>query len=1097
MKSSPSNKSSLQFAYDVGHSSIGWAVLSADPKGKPAILGCGTVIFAADDCLASQRRAFRRQRRHIRATRGRIARIELLLKHLGVMSDKQIADKHRQGGGHAAPWLLAARVLRGGKLLAWSELWDVLRWYAHNRGYDGNRKWSDNDVVSDKEDHEKVGNAMALYEKFGTSSMCETWCAICGLDPLGSKISCNLGGLERPKAMNAAFPREHVEREVHKILEAHVGKLKGCDEKFVATLFEDWRQAGCTDIRLPLRFQGGLLFGQLVPRFDNRIIASCPLTFEQAHQAALADGADPEAATAHAQKHSKVPTKSCPEFLSYRWAMQVANVRVAAGDGAVRPLDAEQRRQLDEAMRSAGFMTKGSFKSAVRSLTGGATDNLDQLLLHPDAEEALILDPVKKAITKAPWADLLATLAPPDQRKVLGRLKRQTPGTKKPLIIDDLVALGGQPARSIVEALVMQEAGAKDKGKKPKAPDVDLLKRTLNIRRLSGRAPFAREVMRKASEFIFATDRHPTEEGGPLYRTEAVRMAQLQRALDDQTNNHLVRHRLKILRRLHSHIVEAYAGGKADAIERVAIEVNRDLRNLSGKTAKQVAQDLGLRLSNFKSVSKKLEEDFEGHDVRITAGLIRKARIAEDVGWKCPYTGKSFDAFDLLHRRVDKDHIIPRSERQSDSLDSLVITFAEVNKMKGKRTALRFIEECGGQRVEGMPSLSIKTRAEYLADVKALESFRGHDDDVRRKRKRKELLELPAYVDKTFTPRDLTQTSQLVRLGAQMLESEFAHSKKKPVITSLPGSVTGTVRRSWGVLGCLAAANPDVLDPDDPDDNGHARVRPKTEIRKITHLHHALDACVLALADWFLPRDGGAWELLVKRRLSQAEQKRAKALFGPQVKISKDGQLELSDLPAFLKQQIAARLAEHRVVQHVPAEMSGLLVEQNPWRVLEVADGQATITQRMRQADGTRPKKIDTQKVGKLLGLAPDGDSAKLKANKSVLVIAGNFGVALDPEPQIIPFHKVWHRLQAIREANKGKPPRVLRNGMLIGLSAGPEDRRGLWRICSVKNSKRGVTLDLARPDQCGASWREVAVKRLQQDGAALIQSLLCGGTDF
>jgi hypothetical protein len=182
------------------------------------------------------------------------------------------------------------------------------------------------------------------------------------------------------------------------------------------------------------------------------------------------------------------------------------------------------------------------------------------------------------------------------------------------------------------------------------------------------------------------------------------------------------------------------------------------------------------------------------------------------------------------------------------------------------------------------------------------------------------------------------------------------------------------------------------------------------------------------------------------------------------------------------------------VVQHVPAEMSGLVAEQNPWRVLEVVDGQATITQRMRQADGTRPKKIDTQKVGKLLGLAPDGDSAKLKANKSVLVINGNFGVALDPEPQIIPFHKVWHRLQEIRKANKGKPPRVLRNGMLVGLSAGSEDRRGLWRICSVKNNAGGIALDLSRPDECRATWINVRLKSLVRDGLAVLRPALCGG---
>ena len=142
-------------------------------------------------------------------------------------------------------------------------------------------------------------------------------------------------------------------------------------------------------------------------------------------------------------------------------------------------------------------------------------------------------------------------------------------------------------------------------------------------------------------------------------------------------------------------------------------------------------------------------------------------------------------------------------------------------------------------------------------------------------------------------------------------------------------------------------------------------------------------------------------------------------LFGPQIKITKDGQLELVDLPAFFKKQIAGALAETRVVQHVPAEMRGLRAEQNPWRLLHVQDGEATVTQRIRQADGTRPRKVKKENVGKLLGLAPHGQSAKLTANKSVLIIGENFGVALDPEPEIIPFHKVWHRLAELRKKNR------------------------------------------------------------------------------
>src|SRR6202040_1128999 len=123
------SKTDLHLSFDVGHSSIGWAVLQTDKRLE--IKGCGSVVFRADDCLASARRIYRRQRRHIRSTRQRIARLKILLKHLGVLTDEQLNRP-----GCAWPWMLAARVLRGGKLLTLPEFWDVLRWYAHNRGYD-------------------------------------------------------------------------------------------------------------------------------------------------------------------------------------------------------------------------------------------------------------------------------------------------------------------------------------------------------------------------------------------------------------------------------------------------------------------------------------------------------------------------------------------------------------------------------------------------------------------------------------------------------------------------------------------------------------------------------------------------------------------------------------------------------------------------------------------------------------------------------------------------------------------------------------------------------------------------------------------------
>src|SRR6185503_7961120 len=136
-------------------------------------------------------------------------------------------------------------------------------------------------------------------------------------------------------------------------------------------------------------------------------------------------------------------------------------------------------------------------------------------------------------------------------------------------------------------------------------------------------------------------------------------------------------------------------------------------------------------------------------------------------------------------------------------------------------------------------------------------------------------------------------------------------------------SVTGSVRKAWKVFGCMSLACPQVL-----DENGD--VRKKDDIRDITHLHHALDACVLGLSAHFIPNNGRVWELILKRRWTLAEENELKA-FGVFAKDS-EGRFQIRDLDNRLKEQIRQRLAEKRVVQYIPASMDGLRVEQNTWR---------------------------------------------------------------------------------------------------------------------------------------------------------------------
>jgi len=992
--------------------------------------------------------------------------MKIVLMHLGALNESEL---HKPGC--AWPWKVAASVLQGGKSLSWPELWDILRWYAHNRGYDGNRRWSAVETEAQKEDSEKVANARTLMDKHGTKSMAETFCAMSGIDPLGKKKSANLPGDKRPKGQNAAFPRELVESEVRRILQANSGKLKGVDANLETVLFSDWRAIPCPGLKLPKRYEGGLLFGQLVPRFDNRIISICPISGQ------------------------KVPSRNCQEFLNFRWAMQLANICVGKhSDRELRPLSHSERIAVNQRMRERGYLTPKELKDSVRGITFCERNNLDTMLMHPDAKEALLLDPVQKLISSDDFQAFWKLLPERLQRRLRGQWRRGKAFTlaeirKQLESLDDSGAFDAE----VQHQLDAQNSNAKRKEKQTTREELLQKRFPPKSIKLDGRSAFARHLLKQAFGDVLAGKPHPKEVGGCLFLSEEIRKNQLNREVAEQTNNHLVRHRLLILERLQSDIIKEYSDGKEERICKITIEVNRDLRQLSGKTAKKIAMDLGSRVANHHHVAEKLEKAFSeernARRIPITAGLIRKGRIAEDLGWQCPYTGFDYEPKHLVTRLVDKDHIVPRSERASDSLDSLVITLSAINKWKGKRTAWRFVEQEQGKPVPGLPNLSIRSLTRYKQFVEGLESFKGHDDDKRRKKKRKELMLLPQYEEKEFVPGDLTQTSQIVRLGAQVLKRAFTGRVEKPIVISLPGSVTGTVRKAWKLLGCLSLANPQVL-----DENGG--IKNKTEIRDITHLHHALDACVLGLVSHLIPNNGRVWELIVKRNLNGEEKQQLQAL--GIFDFNAERRFEMRDLDDKLKDQIRQRLAEKRVVQHIPARMDGLRVEQNTWRVVAVKDQKVILRQRIRQPDGTRQESVTEEKPGKLLGPNPVNGIGKLAKNKGALVIPDNFGVALDPQPTVIPFHKVWTRLQELKKANGGKSPRLLRNGQIIRVPNG-KNFKGVWKVFSAKNNAAGVALDIGSPDVVRLKNKteghkiNVRVATLVKDGMEICKSPLTG----
>ena len=979
---------------------------------QPRIAGTGVVLFESDSCLASKRREYRRTRRTIRARRKRIDRIGSILQTHGI-----ITTEERKSSGHPAPFFLAARALQGKTKLKGIEVWQVLRWYAHNRGYDGNSQWSkDSDNA---EDTQRVEVAKAAMKNCGTTTMAETLVSILKLNT--NKMHADFE-VKSPKYrnLNMAFPRNVVIEEVTKLLKECSELPNSVCDLILSPVQQHFVELQECDIKLPKRYNGSILFGQLLPRFDNRIIARCPITWANTYRDALNQGETEAKAKKLADKFAKVPNADCKEFYEYRFARILANIRVDD-----KPLSAEIRQKLFEEGKERGKFTPKEFSKTIEALTGKQKNNIANYFhLVPDADKALILCPKndsQRATGRAPYAR-------PVLRKVLEE------------------ALNGEdPAKA---ALSPQHPNGE-----PKAHD------------------------------------------GVLYclsdpESEVCKIQQ-SRTIEQQTNNHLVRHRMLIFDRLLGDMIEHYAEGDASRVTHCCIEVNRELKEYSGLTSEEIKIKLKEKLSQFKEAKKHLEKN--APQLKLTAGLIRKCRIAMDMNWTCPYTGMEYSALDLP--KMDKEHIVPFASRNSNAMSSLVLTYPEVNAMKGKRCAMEFIREFQGQPVANRTNLTIITESRYRKLVEKLDTKKGGKDDKNRKKQRQKLLLLEKTPKQNepeqlgFTEGQLTQSSHLMKLGAQVAKKKLHKAR----VLSIPGQVTAEVRKSWKLMGTLAQSCPDILDEEH-------RVREKSEIRDITHLHHALDACTLGLILHYIPKgdNGRIWQIIAQRHINTADASVVKALSSlSALKLTDEKRITISELPIAVKNALAHALDEKRVVKHIPADMSGAKLTLQ-YKGIIMKDGQPLI-QDGRVVLNEKDKKGKYVKVSpsKIVGLK----SSKLKSIKAALLVETNYALALDPTPSIIRHVGVYKQLKKLREENNGNPIRILKVGDCIRIKKHKDAKRNcVWRITSIKDNETGLALDLQKPESSvatsatnPANWINVRLNSLLKCEIQILKSSYIG----
>ena len=156
------------------------------------------------------------------------------------------------------------------------------------------------------------------------------------------------------------------------------------------------------------------------------------------------------------------------------------------------------------------------------------------------------------------------------------------------------------------------------------------------------------------------------------------------------------------------------------------------------------------------------------------------------------------------------------------------------------------------------------------------------------------------------------------------------------------------------------------------------------------------------------------------------------------------------------------------------------------------------IRQRARdEKTGAITTKRDRVSVGKAFGLNPINGEGKLKAIKGVLLPEVNYGVALTQEPTVIRHQRVWGAIAALKDANGGKMPQLLRRGDIIRIAAG--GYAGIWRVASIKDNHNGISIDVIKPNAVkiasGVSYAKinVLVATLMKNGLEVLKPRYTG----
>ncbi len=242
----------------------------------------------------------------------------------------------------------------------------------------------------------------------------------------------------------------------------------------------------------------------------------------------------------------------------------------------------------------------------------------------------------------------------------------------------------------------------------------------------------------------------------------------------------------------------------------VRIELARDLKK-GRKRREAISKQMAARRKLREDAAYRLLKqypDFGSRPEDVRPGDVLKVLLADECGWLCPYTGRSFGWEDVFgaHPTIDIEHVWPFKRSLDDSyLNKTLCCVRENREVKQHR----------------MPSEAYSP--DRLAEIlQRVARFKG--DAAREKLDRFRAEAIPP----DFTNRHLSETRYISRKAAEyiaLLYGGFSDEESTRRVHVPSGGLTGWLRREWAMDAILSDRN---------------------EKERSDHRHHAIDAIIIA-----------------------------------------------------------------------------------------------------------------------------------------------------------------------------------------------------------------------------------------------------------